>query len=131
MTQTTGQHPVLDPAKSAATSPASSGTPQQPAAPRRREPLWRHMLGAELRALRHERGETITGTARRAGLSPQYLSEVERGVKEPSSEVIAALADALEVTLLDLTRAVADELCLAQAGGSRGAGCTATFALAA
>lgn len=75
-----------------------------------REPLWRHLLGGRLRALRHERDETLIETARRAGVSSQYLSEVERGVKEPSSEVIAAIADSLDVTLLDLTLAVARDL---------------------
>ena len=54
------------------------------------EPLWREVLGARLRALRAERAETLAETAERAGISPQYLSEVERGRKEPSSEMIAA-----------------------------------------
>jgi DNA-binding XRE family transcriptional regulator len=56
------------------------------------EPLWREVLGSRLRALRTEREETLSGTAERAGISPQYLSEIERGRKEPSSEMIAALA---------------------------------------
>ena len=68
------------------------------------------MLGEQLRALRHARGETLAETARRAGVSPQYLSEVERGVKEPSSEMIAALAGALDTTLVDLTAGVAERL---------------------
>ncbi len=74
------------------------------------EPLWRDLLGAELRRVRHDRGETLTETARRAGISPQYLSEMERGLKEPSSEMIAAVAGALDVTLVDLTLAVAETL---------------------
>lgn len=74
------------------------------------EPLWRDLLGARLRRLRHERGETLTQTAARAGVSPQYLSEIERGVKEPSSEMIAAVVGALDATLLDLTVAVARDL---------------------
>ena len=49
-------------------------------------------------------------TAGRAGISPQYLSEVERGRKEPSSEMIAALAGALGVTLTELTEQLAGEL---------------------
>ena len=49
-------------------------------------------------------------TASRAGISPQYLSEVERGRKEPSSEMIAALAGALGTTLIGLTEQVAGEL---------------------
>ena len=59
------------------------------------EPLWREVLGSRLRALRADRDETLAQTAERAGISPQYLSEIERGRKEPSSEMIAALAGAL------------------------------------
>ncbi|MFI6705715.1 helix-turn-helix domain-containing protein [Nonomuraea sp. NPDC050478] len=96
-----------------------------------REPLWRHALGECLRGLRHERGEKLSETARRAGVSPQYLSEMERGVKEPSSEMIAAVAGALDVTLVDLTLAVAESLRSAQNSTSRGATCSAAYALAA
>lgn len=74
------------------------------------EPLWRHALGDQLRSLRHDRGETLVETSGRAGISPQYLSEVERGIKEPSSEMIAAVAGALEVTLAELTLGVAEHL---------------------
>lgn len=81
------------------------------------EPLWREVLGQRLRELRTERGETLTQTADRAGISPQYLSEVERGRKEPSSEMIAALAGALDTSLADLTAVITREL-----RGSGGAG---------
>lgn len=86
------------------------------------EPLWREVLGQRLRELRTERGETLAETAERAGISPQYLSEVERGRKEPSSEMIAALAGALDTTLADLTTEITHELRRsASAGhGSRG-----------
>ncbi|MFI9504964.1 helix-turn-helix domain-containing protein [Nocardia sp. NPDC052566] len=75
-----------------------------------REPLWREVLGERLRALRQEQRETLVETAGRAGVSPQYLSEVERGRKEPSSEMIAALAGALGTSLGGLTEQVAREL---------------------
>lgn len=75
-----------------------------------REPLWREVLGERLRARRRDHGETLAETAKRAGVSPQYLSEVERGRKEPSSEMIAALAGALGTSLGGLTEQVADEL---------------------
>ena len=78
--------------------------------PRPQEPLWREVLGQRLRALRQEQQETLSETAARAGISPQYLSEVERGRKEPSSEMIAALAGALGTTLIDLTEHVAGDL---------------------
>ncbi|HLJ99382.1 MAG TPA: helix-turn-helix transcriptional regulator [Streptosporangiaceae bacterium] len=74
------------------------------------EPLWREVLGARLRALRAERAETLAEIAERAGISSQYLSEVERGRKEPSSEMIAALAGALGTTLIDLTEQVTNDL---------------------
>src|ERR1700678_3523142 len=74
------------------------------------EPLWREVLGHRLRTLRADRDETLAQTAERAGISPQYLSEIERGRKEPSSEMIAALAGALDTTLADLTLAVTEDL---------------------
>jgi transcriptional regulator with XRE-family HTH domain len=84
--------------------------PLPPRPAREPEPLWRDALGDVLRRLRHARSERLADTARRAGVSPQYLSEVERGLKEPSSEMIAAIAGALGVTLVDLTIAVAEDL---------------------
>ncbi len=99
-------------------------------------PLWRHMLGEELRRLRHERGETLGETAKHAGVSPQYLSEMERGVKDPSSEMIAAVAGALDATLIDLARSVAENLSgdanlRAAEAAPAGASVRAAFALAA
>ncbi|GAA3511134.1 helix-turn-helix transcriptional regulator [Georgenia daeguensis] len=71
-----------------------------------RRHLWRNIVGAYLRAVRRRRGETLTEVGARAGVSPQYLSEIERGRKEPSSEVLAAVVDALGLTLSDVTRGV-------------------------
>ena len=102
-----------------------------------RQRLWREVLGELLRRLRHERGLTLGEIADRAGLSPQYLSEIERGRKEPSSEMIEAVAGALGVTLIDLTLAVAETLIVAgspapAAHASAGsAGGRASFTLAA
>ena len=84
--------------------------PEPQPEPRPQEPLWREVLGRRLRLLRQEQQETLSETAARAGISPQYLSEVERGRKEPSSEMIAALAGALGTTLIDLTEQVAGDL---------------------
>ena len=78
--------------------------------PGRPERLWRELLGRRLRHLRRSRHETLEAVAQRANVSLQYLSEVERGTKEPSSEVVAAICAALGTTLLDLTEAVADQL---------------------
>src|SRR5882672_5490134 len=85
------------------------------------EPLWREVLGRRLRVLRQEQQETLSETAARAGISPQYLSEIERGRKEPSSEMIAALAGALDTTLIDLTEQVATDLRRQQALAPRAA----------
>lgn len=74
------------------------------------QPLWRDLLGRQLRRRRLDRDETLGELAGRAGISPQYLSEIERGVKEPSSEMVAAIAGALDATLLDLTTDVVREL---------------------
>ncbi|WP_278262939.1 helix-turn-helix transcriptional regulator [Nocardia sp. AG03] len=77
---------------------------------RRLEPLWREALGEHLRALRQQRRSTLVDTAGRAGISPQYLSEVERGRKEPSSEMIAALAGALGTSVGELVGRVAETM---------------------
>jgi DNA-binding XRE family transcriptional regulator len=74
------------------------------------EPLWREALGQRVRVVRLQRQETLSETAGRAGISPQYLSEIERGRKEPSSEMIAAIAGALGTTLTELTEQVAGVL---------------------
>ncbi|GAA4668361.1 helix-turn-helix domain-containing protein [Frondihabitans cladoniiphilus] len=74
------------------------------------EPLLREVLGRRLREMRLDRGERLVQTASRAGISPQYLSEIERGLKEPSSEMIAAVTGALGIGLLDLTAAAVAEL---------------------
>jgi DNA-binding XRE family transcriptional regulator len=80
------------------------------------EPLWRDALGARLRRIRRRRGRTLAATARRAGISPQYLSEVERGRKDPSSEVVAAVAGALEVSVLEVTTMTVQDLRRSRAG---------------
>ena len=78
-----------------------------PAPDREPEPLWREALGQSLRATREEQGGRLVDVAERAGISPQYLSEIERGRKEPSSEMIAAVSGALGVNLDDLLIGIA------------------------
>lgn len=91
--------------------------------PRRRatapEPLFREALGRRLREARVDREQTLAETARRAGISPQYLSEIERGLKEPSSEMVAAVAGALGTTVADLVSDVARDLGRASTAPSR------------
>ncbi|HEY0948752.1 helix-turn-helix transcriptional regulator [Nocardioides sp.] len=88
-------------------SPAPSPAPEP-------EPLWREAVGHELREERRTTGRTLADVAEQAGVSTQYLSEVERGRKEPSSEVLGAVAGALGLRLVDLTSRVSRRL----SGGS-------------
>lgn len=74
------------------------------------EPLWREAVGQELRDERHDKDRTLADVAQDAGVSTQYLSEIERGLKEPSSEVLQAVAGALGLRLVDLTRRVSEKL---------------------
>ena len=84
--------------------------PPQRAPEPTREPLWREAVGHELREERRTAGRTLADVAGRAGVSTQYLSEVERGRKEPSSEVLGAVAGALGLRLVDLTSRVSRRL---------------------
>jgi transcriptional regulator with XRE-family HTH domain len=90
---------MLDPA---GTGPAERG--------RRPKPLLRTMLGDVLRRTRLEQGRTLADVARVARVSMQYLSELERGRKEASSEILAAICDALEVDLPDVLAEVGRDL---------------------
>ncbi len=66
------------------------------------EPLWRELVGGTLRAVRQGRGERLSDVAERAGVSTQYLSEIERGLKDPSSEMLAAVSGALGLTVREV-----------------------------
>lgn len=82
----------------------------------RRTSAWRRTIGALLRAAREDGDLRLVDVAARARLSPQYLSEVERGLKEPSSEVLAAITDALGLTLVDLAQGIVNALDAPRAG---------------
>jgi transcriptional regulator with XRE-family HTH domain len=64
--------------------------------------LWRHVVGDVLRRERQAQERTLKDVAETARISMPYLSEIERGRKEPSSEVLAAAARALGLSLADL-----------------------------
>jgi transcriptional regulator with XRE-family HTH domain len=84
--------------------------PHLPAPPPRPRPLLRTTLGEVLRRTRQEQGRTLADVARAAKVSMPYLSEVERGLKEASSEVLAAICDALDVELADVLIEVGRDL---------------------
>ncbi|CAL9344894.1 hypothetical protein SUDANB58_00342 [Streptomyces sp. enrichment culture] len=87
--------------------PPSARPQGRPAAPPARpaparEPLWRDLVGDVLRRERLAQERTLKDVAEAARISVPYLSEVERGRKEASSEVLAAAARALGLGLGDL-----------------------------
>ncbi|MEV5356557.1 helix-turn-helix transcriptional regulator [Streptomyces sp. NPDC093516] len=97
---------------------------QGPTAPAAKEPLWRDLVGDVLRRERLAQERTLKDVADAARISMPYLSEVERGRKEASSEVLAAAAHALGLGLGDLLHRAQGELTRLTshhaAGGRRG-----------
>jgi len=82
----------------------------------------REAVGDALRRRRQAQGRTLREVAAAAGVSLTYLSEVERGRKEASSEVLEAVCSALDLVLADLLFEVAETLAAAMvSGGMRGA----------
>lgn len=85
----------------------------------------RETVGEVLRDERHAQDRTLTDVARRANVSVAYLSEVERGRKDVSSDVLDSICEALDVPLPAILERTADRL-------RAGVGATARmFALAA
>ena len=76
--------------------------------------LIRRLLGDVLRRRRQDEGRTLRQLAADARISPGYLSEIERGQKEPSSELLAAICVALDMRLSELLREVSIELASAE-----------------
>lgn len=70
--------------------------------------LMREAIGGSLRRVRTARRRTLREVSRRARVSLGYLSEVERGRKEPSSELLAAICEALEIELHELLSEAAE-----------------------
>jgi transcriptional regulator with XRE-family HTH domain len=76
--------------------------------------LLRHMLGDALRRLRLRQGRTLREVSSVARVSLGYLSEVERGQKEASSELLASICGALGAPLSQVLREVSDSFALAE-----------------
>lgn len=76
--------------------------------------LLRRLLGDVLREHRREQGRTLREVSASARVSLGYLSEVERGQKEASSELLGSICEALEVPLSTVLRDVSDHLALAE-----------------
>ena len=78
-------------------------------------PLLRTVLGDVLRRTRREQRRTLADVASAARVSMPYLSEVERGRKEASSEVLAAICSALGIELAELVAEVGSDLLVERA----------------
>jgi transcriptional regulator with XRE-family HTH domain len=78
--------------------------------------LLREAIGSGLRRARTLRRRTLRDISRVARVSLGYLSEVERGRKEPSSELLAAICEALDMTVADLLVEVAADMAVVGAG---------------
>ena len=76
--------------------------------------LLRHLLGDVLRRLRQRQGRTLREVSASARVSLGYLSEVERGQKEASSELLAAICTALNTPLSHVLGEVSDSFALAE-----------------
>jgi hypothetical protein len=93
-------HPPVRPAQSARV-PAASQRLAAPSFGPRPDPLWRDVAGSVLRDERRRQQRTLAQVAERAGMSVQYLSELERGRKEASSEMLGAACGALGLSLAE------------------------------
>ncbi|BCL16327.1 helix-turn-helix domain-containing protein [Micromonospora sagamiensis] len=76
--------------------------------------LLRRVIGDALRARRQGQHRTLREVSSAANVSLGYLSEIERGQKEPSSELLAAICDALGARLSEVLREVSDTVALAE-----------------
>lgn len=85
--------------RSAASASRPAPLPAEPRSPARGVPLWREVAGSVLREERQRQQRTLAHVAERAGMSVQHLSEVERGRKEASSEMLAAACGSLGLDL--------------------------------
>ncbi|GAA4723381.1 helix-turn-helix transcriptional regulator [Nocardioides endophyticus] len=77
--------------------------------------LFRRLLGDVLRDARMQRGMTLREVSADARVSLGYISEIERGQKEASSELLASLCAALDMPLSDVLREVSDLVAIEEA----------------
>jgi len=77
--------------------------------------LFRRLLGDVLRARRMQRGMTLREVSAEARVSLGYISEIERGQKEASSELLASLCSALDAPLSEVLREVSFAVALEEA----------------
>jgi transcriptional regulator with XRE-family HTH domain len=88
--------------------------------------LVREVIGDVLRRARVEQGRTLREVSDSARVSLGYLSEVERGRKEASSELLSAICTALDVPLSRVLTEAGDDLAIEEARAAAGAGAATT-----
>ncbi len=74
--------------------------------------LFRRFLGDVLRSERMQRGLTLREVSAEARVSLGYISEIERGQKEASSELLASLCAAMDLPLSEVLRDVSSAIAL-------------------
>jgi transcriptional regulator with XRE-family HTH domain len=77
--------------------------------------IFRRLLGEVLRAQRMRQGRTLRQVSADARVSLGYISEIERGQKEASSELLASICSALDVPLSEILSEVSDAVALEEA----------------
>ncbi|HEY3528048.1 MAG TPA: helix-turn-helix transcriptional regulator [Nocardioides sp.] len=77
--------------------------------------MFRRLLGDVLRERRLERGMTLRQVSAEARVSLGYISEIERGQKEASSELLASLCSALDTPLSEVLRNVSEAVAVEEA----------------
>ncbi|MFC5379836.1 helix-turn-helix domain-containing protein [Aquipuribacter nitratireducens] len=91
--------------------------------------LLREEIGDVLRGARQRQGRTLRDVSSSARVSLGYLSEVERGQKEASSELLLSICEALDVPMSSVLRSVSDRVAVSESLAARleaGAGVPAT-----
>jgi transcriptional regulator with XRE-family HTH domain len=84
--------------------------------------VFRRLLGDVLRRHRQRQARTLRDVAASARISLGYLSEIERGRKEASSELLGSLCEALDVSLADVLREVSQDIAMLERGSLAPAG---------
>ncbi|KAB1503770.1 helix-turn-helix domain-containing protein [Corynebacterium sp. 320] len=112
---------LLEQKNTAQAAKVESHAPHMPAA---NEPLLREALGATLRDYRAHSGFTLRELASLASVSPGYLSELERGCKEVSSELLASVCHAMGVSVATIIIEAASMMALDAAAAELAASVT-------
>ena len=81
--------------------------------------LLREEIGDVLRGARQRQGRTLRDVSSTARVSLGYLSEVERGQKEASSELLLSICDALDVPMSSVLRSVSDRVAMSESLAAR------------